>query len=60
MLDDPTKRLPTAAEREVWAFDLAKRMICDGRDDRLALLEQGTTTVLEYAKGATRDQETQD
>lgn len=60
MIDQATDRLPTAAERELWAFNLGKRLIRDGLDDRRALTEQHADAVLDYVKGATREQEEQD
>ncbi len=55
MLDEPTERLPTAAELELWEFDLAKRMIRDGRDDRRVLLDQGTAAIVDYVKGVSEN-----
>jgi len=55
MIDATTKRLPTATERGVWALDLAKRIIRNGRDGGNALLEQQREALAAYEQEALTD-----
>lgn len=48
MLDNSTTRLPTAAERDLWAFDLAKRIIRDGRNCSETLLRQQEESIQQF------------
>ena len=55
MLDTVTEQLPTAKDRDVWALDLAKRIIRNGRDSGNALIEQQKEALSAYEQEALPD-----
>lgn len=57
MLDRAFNRPLTATERNLWALNLGRRIVRDGRDAGQLLQSQQTDAVQDYLRGATRGKE---